>query len=133
MNNKRLGNSFESELCQILHAHGWWCHNFASKSAGQPVDIIACKNDYPIIIDAKVCINDRFPLSRIEENQQNSTMMYDKCGNHGSYIALKLSNGSIYFLSGLTLIMLKQNGEKSLNKEQIIGYGVNLDVWLEVH
>lgn len=39
MSNKKLGNAFEMELCNILSSHGFWVHNLAQNSAGQPADI----------------------------------------------------------------------------------------------
>ena len=44
MINKKLGNDFEQELCQILADAGYWVHNFANRKNGQPADIIAVKN-----------------------------------------------------------------------------------------
>lgn len=66
MSNKSLGNSFETELCNLLSVNGFWVHNFASKSEGQPADIIAVKDQKAYLIDCKVCTNNTFPLSRIE-------------------------------------------------------------------
>lgn len=41
--NKKLGNNFETEFCEILSAHGFWVHNLAQNQAGQPADVIAVK------------------------------------------------------------------------------------------
>ena len=27
--NRKIGNSFETELCELLFQHGFWCHNMA--------------------------------------------------------------------------------------------------------
>lgn len=70
MVNKTLGNHFEGELCELLAENGFWAHNLAQNQAGQPADVIAVKNDVAILIDCKVCSNDRFSLSRIEDNQE---------------------------------------------------------------
>ena len=29
--NKKLGNTFETEFCEILGKHGYWVHNMAQK------------------------------------------------------------------------------------------------------
>ena len=44
MSNKKLGNSFEAELCEILSMYGFWAHNLAQNSDGQPADVLASKN-----------------------------------------------------------------------------------------
>ena len=59
MSNKKLGNSFESELCEILSMYGFWCHNLAQNSAGQPADVIAVRNGKAYLIDCKVCSTDK--------------------------------------------------------------------------
>ena len=43
-NNKKLGNDFESRFCEILYSEGFWVHNLAQNSAGQPADVIAARN-----------------------------------------------------------------------------------------
>ena len=128
MNNKRLGNSFEQELARIFHQHGFWVHCFASKAAGQPVDIIACKNDVGIIIDAKVCSDDVFDTARMEENQRNSMMLFDYCGNSHTYYALKMADDTIYICSGMVLMMHRQE-KRVLNRHDIEKIGVSLDEW----
>ena len=44
MSNKKIGNDFEAELCEMLSLYGFWCHNLAVKSEGQPADVIAARN-----------------------------------------------------------------------------------------
>ena len=67
--NKKIGNDFEQDLCEKLSEYGFWTHNLTMNKAGQPADIVAVKNKIAYLIDAKVCSNDIFPLSRVEENQ----------------------------------------------------------------
>ena len=128
MNNKRLGNSFEQELAQIFYKHGFWVHCFASKAAGQPVDLIACKNDVGVIIDAKVCSDDVFDTARMEENQRNSMMLFDYCGNSHKYYALKMADDMIYICSGMVLMMHRQE-KRVLNRHDIEELGIPLDEW----
>lgn len=79
--NKKLGNTFEAELCEILFKHGFWSHNLAQNAAGQPADVIAVKHKTPYLIDCKVCSRGKFPLSRVEENQHLSMELWKMCGN----------------------------------------------------
>ena len=65
MSNRKLGNSFEAELCEILFENGFWVHNLAQNQAGQPADIIAARNKVAYLIDCKVCSGNGFPLSRV--------------------------------------------------------------------
>ena len=130
MNNKRLGNSFEQELAQIFYKHGFWVHCFASKAAGQPVDLIACKNDVGVILDAKVCSDDVFDTARMEENQRNSMMLFDLCGNDHTYYALKMPDDEIFFCSGMVLLMLRQD-KRTLNRHEIEEIGCPFAQWVE--
>ena len=43
MSNKKIGNDFEKELCEVLAEYGFWVHNFTQNQDGQPADIIAVK------------------------------------------------------------------------------------------
>lgn len=57
--NRKIGNSFETEFCELLFQHGFWCHNMAQNAAGQPADVIAVKGKTAYLIDCKVCSNNR--------------------------------------------------------------------------
>ena len=37
--NRKLGNTFESEFCEMLYEKGFWVHNMAQNQAGQPADV----------------------------------------------------------------------------------------------
>ncbi len=130
INNKEIGNSFESELCRTLYNHGFWAYNTVNKSGGQPADIVAARNNVCYLIDAKVCTNDEFPTKRIEENQKTSMLLFDRCGNKHHYFAMKLSDGSVYMCDGLVMLMLKQE-KKTLKRVDIIENGTALDKWIE--
>lgn len=130
MNNKELGNAFEKELCRTFYSDGFWTHNFATKTAGQPADIIIAKNGRAFLIDAKVCTNDKFDLNRIEENQKNAMFLWDKCGNGACWFALKMSNG-IFMVNHNTALMLRQT-RRYINAEEAYEYGETLIEWLEV-
>ena len=131
MINKKLGNDFEQELCEILADAGYWVHNFANRKNGQPADIIAVKNGKAYLIDAKVCSYEVFPFSRIEENQQLAMDMWIECGNIDPYFALKARN-EVYMVGYRTIKELIRKGKKQLNFEDMNKYGTRLATWLRI-
>ena len=131
MINKKLGNDFEQELCEILADAGYWVHNFANRKNGQPADIIAVKNGKAYLIDAKVCMYEVFPFRRIEDNQRLSMGLWIECGNTTPYFALKARN-EIYMVSYEFIKELSEQGKKQLNLEDMNKYGVRLAIWLRL-
>ena len=131
MINKKLGNDFEQELCEILADAGYWVHNFANRKNGQPADIIAVKNGIAYLIDAKVCSYEVFPFRRIEENQQLAMNMWMECGNTTPYFALKCRN-EVYMVSWNNIKYLIKKGKKQLNLEDMNKYGIRLATWLRM-
>lgn len=126
--NRKIGNDFETVFCEILSDCGFWVHNFALKKSGQPADVIAVKNGSAILIDCKVCENDNFQLSRIEENQKLSMDLWLKCCNGQGWFALKTSKG-IYMITLSDLLDLSKF-KTSLNLTDIIENSVSLEKWL---
>ena len=131
MINKKLGNDFEQELCEILADAGYWTHNFANRKNGQPADIIAVRSGGAYLIDAKVCSYEVFPFKRIEENQHLAMDMWLECGNIEPYFALKARN-EIYMVSYVTIKNLIRKGKKQLNLEDMNKYGTRLATWLRI-
>lgn len=129
MNNRKMGNSFEDELCNILSEHGFWVHGMAQKKSGQPADVIAVKNKKAYLIDAKVCSNDEFPFTRIEENQDLSMELWNDCGNGIGWFAIKLC-GQIYMISHYTMKAYR-NQQSSLSAKEIFELGMPLDKWVK--
>jgi Holliday junction resolvase len=129
MNNKALGNSFEQELCEKLFEHGFWVHCMAMNKAGQPADIIAVKNKKAYLIDAKVCSDNTFPLSRVEENQDLAMELWKECGNGLGWFALKTDNG-IYMLSHYCITAYKHQ-QSSLSTKEIVDLGTPLEKWVK--
>jgi Holliday junction resolvase len=128
MSNKKLGNSFESELCDILAEEGFWCHNLAQNSAGQPADVIAVKDGKAYLIDCKVCSRGRFSFSRIEENQVQSMELWRDCGNGEGLFALEFSD-DVYMVT-LKSLWNCRNRHQSMTKELAAVYGERLNEWL---
>lgn len=94
MNNKTLGNNFEKEYAKILSDKGYWVTFLTPKQniGSQPCDLIAIKDDKPILIDCKTCNTHLFPIKRIEENQRQAFKRYSKCGNTKFILAIKYDN-----------------------------------------
>ena len=131
MINKKLGNDFEQELCEILADAGYWVHNFANRKNGQPADIIAVKSGGAYLIDAKVCSYEIFPFKRIEDNQHLAMDMWLECGNIEPYFALKCRN-DIYMVGYRTIKDLMKKGKKQLNLEDMNKYGTRIATWLRI-
>lgn len=131
MVNKTLGNHFEGELCELLAEHGFWAHNLAQNQAGQPADVIAVKNDVAMLIDCKVCSNNRFALSRIEENQEMAMTLWEQRGNTQCYFAIKVSSGVIYMVHFDDLCMQRLHGTGSI-AEKDMGQFPTFQEWVEV-
>lgn len=130
MNNKQLGNKFEIEFCQMLSKNGFWCHRLQDNKNGQPADIIASKGNKAALIDCKVCENNKFQLSRMEENQINAMQKWRKTGNVFANFAI-LMNDEVRVLNLETLMKLKRIGVKTLNEEDIINYSIPYESWKE--
>lgn len=130
MTNKKLGNDFEAQFCEILFEEGFWCHNMAQNQAGQPADVIAVRNGKAYLIDCKVCINDTFPFSRIESNQHTAMTLWKQSGNDYGWFALQLSDKDIYMIDHNLMIALSSN-QCSIGKDLITHYGLPLGRWLE--
>lgn len=128
MSNKKLGNDFESDFCEILAEEGFWVHNLAQNSAGQPADVIAVKEGNAYLIDCKVCSRDRFPIDRIEPNQVMAMDLWRECGNGEGWFALEFSK-DVYMVS-LESMWNCKNSHQSMTSELAEIYGVRLSEWL---
>lgn len=127
MNNRKTGNSFEAEFCDLLFQHGYWVHNLAQNAAGQPADVIAVKNGVPFLIDCKVCSGKTFSLSRIEENQRMSMKLWDESGNGVGWFAVKFGK-NIY----MTMICVFDYTDKAnISEEWFREYAETLEEWFE--
>jgi Holliday junction resolvase len=129
MNNKTLGNSFENEFAQILYDNGFWVHLLNQNKSGQPADVIAAKNGKVHLIDCKVCSDNTFPLSRIEENQDMAMDMWKECGNGIGWFALKTEFG-IYMLTHYVMKAWR-NSHQSLSAGDIVNLGLPVERWIK--
>ncbi len=130
MTNKKLGNDFESQFCEILFQEGFWTHNLAQNQAGQPADVLAVRNGKAYLIDCKVCVNDTFPFSRIESNQHTAMTLWKQSGNDYGWFALRLNDNSVYMIYHDLMIALSLN-QSSINRDLITHYGMPLERWLD--
>lgn len=126
--NKKIGNDFETKLCDYFSAKGWWAHNFVQGDSGQPCDIIAAKNGVTFLIDAKTCEGNSFVLSRMEENQISSMLKFRKCGNEEGWFAILI--GSQIIMASLSFLDFKRKaGVKSVNLKMLKDDCLDLDCW----
>ena len=130
MTNKKLGNDFEQEVCEILSKHGFWTHNMAMNKSGQPADIIAVRNKTAYLIDAKVCSSRGFALSRMEENQDMAMELWKECGNGQGWFALKVPTGEIYMIPHLNIKAYQQR-QSVLSFAEIHELGKPIERWVE--
>lgn len=108
MNNKRLGNSFEVDVCKLLANAGYWVHFIVPDARGaQPFDIIAVKDKIAYAIECKtLTISQRyFSINRLEENQKMAFDLWMQRGNTEPIIAIKYGDNKILFARYLDLIM----------------------------
>ena len=129
MNNKTLGNHFEAELCEKLSEYGFWTHNLAMNKAGQPADILAVRHKIAYLIDAKVCSNNGFALSRVEDNQELAMSLWNERGNGQGWFALKVPTGEIYMIPHFCILAYKRV-QSSLSFDEIHGLGTPLRKWV---
>ena len=119
-----VGNESEIEVGKFFKSKGYWAYKKQKKFSGQPVDIIAGKNNILWLVDAKHLRKEdkRFDFSRIEPNQRN-TMKYSKefakNQNLGFCICWENCPGKIFFLHYDKLIELEEKGRKSAKFEEM--------------
>ena len=128
--NKKVGNSFERSLCLSLSGYGFWVHNLAQNSQGQPFDIIAARNGKSYPIDCKDCAKYIFKMERIEENQSSAMFLWGETGNGEGWSALRMTNGAVYFLPFSTVERLSLL-KAVLSTSEIRQFGVPLREWVE--
>lgn len=130
MSNKKLGNSFETDFCQLLYQYGFWVHNFVQSKDGQPADVIAVKNGKAYLIDCKVCSNNYFSLGRMEENQINAMTLWEEVGNGNGLFAiwLAMDNSILMLTKQECLSLLKE--QKQIGFKKLKQLGKPIDKWL---
>lgn len=127
--NRKTGTSFERQLCISLAGYGFWAHQMAQNSQGQPFDVIAAKNGHTYPIDCKVCEKDVFRLERVEENQYSAMTLWRQTGNGEGWFALRMTNGEVWFIS-LETMERAMFTRRSLYWSEIKQFGITLEEWV---
>lgn len=120
-NNQKIGKAFEQEWLEHLYSRGMWAHFMNPAPDGsQPFDIIATDDTYghPIVsaFDCKTLSGKRFPLNRVEDNQEMSFKCLNAHGIHNTYFVVKTDN-TIYLFPSQYIFDKKNAGEKSIPLE----------------
>ncbi|MHC1750710.1 MAG: hypothetical protein AB9856_20755 [Cellulosilyticaceae bacterium] len=116
VSNKKKGSGFEEEFAQLLSENRFWAHVIAPnpKDGSQPFDVVAAKNESMYAFDCKTVEGDRFPLNRIEENQEKAFQRLGQCGSYKNYFAFKVKE-NVYLCEASALISFKKTGCKSIS------------------
>lgn len=114
-----IGDETEIAIGKIFQKNGYWCHIFQKKVSGQPVDIIAIKENINWLIDAKHLEENKksFPFSRIEMNQIESLTYakeYAGIKRLGFAICVGNDHTRAFFLPFDYFMEMYQNGLKSV-------------------
>ena len=129
--NKKNGNSFEAEFCEMLAKNGFWAHNMTQNQAGQPADVLAVRNGKAYLIDCKLCSAKGFSIDRIEPNQETAMDLWESCGNPFGIFAIKY-NGKVFMISLLSLKTLKRCGTSTIGVKQLPVIGIPFERWVEL-
>lgn len=129
--NRKVGNAFEKDLCQRLANYGFWAHNLAQNSQGQPFDVLAARNGVSYPIDCKDCAKDVFKLDRVEENQFSAMQLWKDTGNGIGWFALRMTSGAIYMIS-FTDMAAASLTKSSLDAAEIRQLGDSLSEWVRL-
>lgn len=128
--NKKNGTNFEQEFKVLAGENGFWATMLNADQNGQPADIIMAKNGMAALIDCKDCKKGVFTLDRIEENQEYAMIKWLDAGNKYAGFALKTGE-DIRIIDFPLLMILRDTGQKQLNKSQIFRYGKTFETWTE--
>lgn len=132
MNNKRIGTSFERDMCDYLARKGFWVHFISPDGTGaQPFDIVAVKNGKAYAIDCKTNVSNRFSMQRIEDNQILSFARWKECGNTNPLLAIN-NKGKILWVDYKSLEILNSIplDEEKLQKKMIKTYDEYLEDYI---
>lgn len=130
--NRSVGGRFEQELAQKLAEGGFWCHVLQQNKAGQPADIIAVKGKFHTLIDCKVISDNKgFSTTEARENQRLAMKKFHEIGKEMCYFALRLPDGSVYFLPYTVIHTVEHElRQRTISEQNIRKYLMTLDAWL---
>lgn len=120
-NSKKIGTEFETRLCNHLAKRGFWTHFlYPAPDGSQPFDIIAVRSDATLAIDCKALEKNRFPLSRVEDNQETSFNLLHSLGFYNTYFVIQVSENDVVFAHAHYIIGEKNKGVKSIPVEDLV-------------
>lgn len=133
--NKKIGESFEEYLRELLKINNIWSIKLKEKENGAPFDIIASKNNIFFGIEAKhIKKGKTFPLSRVETNQKMSIKKLEELNTTNTWFFFYCNNdigkfnnfneSNIHIIPGNGIINSK---EKSIN---VVENGITFKEWL---
>lgn len=129
--NIKIGSKFEREFCELLATKGFWVHRMAQNNAGQqPADVLAVYHGTAYLIDCKVCSDDRFPFSRMEDNQRMAMDKWISCQGSMPKFALKDSKGRIWMLDYQWAVAKEEAGDKGVACVKDRMFLVPFEEWL---
>jgi len=117
-NVKKIGNDFEKEFADKLFSKGFWVHNCTQGKAGQPADLIACKDNTGFLIDCKTLENGAFPFTRIEPNQITAMRLWQDRVNDECWFAIKIDE-DVRMLDYALYTAYKMKGYKTLGVDEL--------------
>lgn len=125
---KNEGLKAERELCELLREAGYWAHDMKSGPGGQPCDVVAIKRggEGAVLLDSKDCKGPRFPLSRVEANQESAFSYASSLGIPCGF-ALRDRGGQWRFLPFEAYLDAKASGASSLIVAGMKGLGEFLE------
>lgn len=114
--NQKKGKTFEQEWVEYLYSHGMWVHYIQpSPDGSQPFDVIAVKDGVVYAFDCKTLKGKRFPLNRIEDNQQAAFESLNKQWVFNTYFAIKTDDNVAHVVPSQRAIHSKTAGVKSID------------------
>lgn len=111
----------ERELCEKLRKMGYWAHDMKAGPGGQPCDVVAIEagTRLGVLLDSKDCKGPRFPLSRVEANQESAFSYASSLGIPCGF-ALRDQRGQWHFLPFAAYLAAKEAGSASVPLEGLM-------------
>ena len=130
MSNKSSGTAFECDFAMRLSGYGFWVHRLQDNHNGQPFDVIAARDGIAYVFDCKDCSQERFPFSRIEENQKTAMKLWWECGNTEPLFAIQFPLRGVRVVSLSVLEEMIGKGYAALVGEDIGRITLPLERWV---
>lgn len=132
MSNAKDGAKFEKDFCSILADRGFWVHRVTPNAVGQqPADVIAVYHGTAYLIDCKVCADDIFRFSRMEDNQRTAMDRWVSLHGTAPKFALKDSKNRVWMLDFQWAVAKEEAGWKGVPCTKEREFVKTLDEWLE--